>query len=316
MGDHMTKVFIDGSQGTTGLKIEGRLNARDDIELLKIDEDMRKDIDERERMINSSDVTILCLPDEASREAVSLIRNKNVKIIDTSTAHRTEPDWAYGFPELDPSFREKIKTSNRIAIPGCYASGFSAIVYPLVSAGIIANDYPITCYAISGYTGAGKNGIAQYEFVDRNRELDAPRQYGLTQEHKHLKEMTAIPKLARVPFFAPHICDYRYGMVVSIPIFADMMEKKMTPEELQQFFAKHYEGEKLIKVREVGYSNMIGANNFARRDDMEIEINGNNERILITTRFDNLGKGASGAAMQCLNLALGLDETKGLKIGD
>ena len=311
----MTKVFIDGSQGTTGLKIRSRLNARDDIELLKIDEDMRKDIDERERMINSSDVTILCLPDEASREAVSLIRNKNVKIIDTSTAHRTEPDWAYGFPELDTSFREKIKNSNRIAIPGCYASGFSAIVYPLVSRGIIAPDYPITCYAISGYTGAGKNGIAQYEFVDRNRELDAPRQYGLTQEHKHLKEMTAIPNLSRAPFFAPHICDYRYGMVVSIPIFADMMEKRMTLEELQQFFAKHYEGEKLIKVRDVGYSNMIGANNFAKRDDMEIEVNGNDERLLITTRFDNLGKGASGAAMQCLNLALGLDETKGLKVG-
>lgn len=312
----MTKVFIDGSQGTTGLKIESRLNARDDIELLKIDEDMRKDIDERERMINSSDVTILCLPDEASREAVSLIRNKNVKIIDTSTAHRTQPDWAYGFPELDASFREKIKTSNRIAIPGCYASGFSAIVYPLVKNGIIAPDYPITCYAISGYTGAGKNGIAQYEYVDRSKELDAPRQYALTQEHKHLKEMTAIPNLSRIPFFAPHICDYRYGMVVSIPIFADMMEKKMTPEELQQFFAKHYEGETLIKVREIGHSgNMIGANNFARRDDMEIEINGNNDRILITTRFDNLGKGASGAAMQCLNLALGIEETKGLKVG-
>ena len=311
----MTKVFIDGSQGTTGLKIENRLRSRDDIELLTIDEDKRKNIDEREKMINSSDVTLLCLPDDASREAVSLIRNKNVKIIDTSTAHRTEPDWAYGFPELDSSFREKIKNSNRIAIPGCYASGFSAIVYPLVKGGIIANDYPITCYAISGYTGAGKNGIAQYEFVDRNRELDAPRQYGLTQEHKHLKEMTAIPGLSRVPFFAPHICDYRYGMVVSIPIFADMMEKKMTPEELQAFFAKHYEGEPLIKVRDLGYSNMIGANNFAKRDDMEIEINGNNERILLTTRFDNLGKGASGAAMQCLNLALGLDETKGLKVG-
>jgi len=311
----MTKVFIDGSQGTTGLKIESRLRSRDDIELLTIDEDKRKNIDEREKMINSSDVTLLCLPDAASREAVSLIRNKNVKIIDTSTAHRTEPDWAYGFPELDSSFREKIKNSNRIAIPGCYASGFSAIVYPLVKGGIIAKDYPITCYAISGYTGAGKNGIAQYEFVDRNRELDAPRQYGLSQEHKHLKEMTAIPGLERVPFFAPHICDYRYGMVVSIPIFADMMEKKMTPEELQAFFAKHYEGEPLIKVRDLGYSNMIGANNFAKRDDMEIEINGNNERILLTTRFDNLGKGASGAAMQCLNLALGIDETKGLKVG-
>lgn len=313
----MTKVFIDGSQGTTGLKIESRLNSRDDIELMKIDKSMRKNIDAREQMINSADVAILCLPDAASREAVSLITSDKVKIIDTSTAHRTEPEWAYGFPELDKSFREKIKTSNRIAIPGCYASGFSAIVYPLVKKGIIAPDYPITCYAISGYTGAGKNGIAQYEFVDRNRELDAPRQYALSQEHKHLKEMTAIPNLSRVPFFAPHICDYRYGMVVSIPIFADMMEKKMTPEELQAFFADHYEGEKLIKVREFGHSgNMIGANNFAKRDDMEIEINGNNDRILITTRFDNLGKGASGAAMQCLNLALGIEETKGLKLGD
>ena len=313
----MTKVFIDGSQGTTGLKIESRLNSRDDIELMKIDKSMRKNIDAREQMINSADVAILCLPDAASREAVSLITSDHVKIIDTSTAHRTEPDWAYGFPELDKCFREKIKTSNRIAIPGCYASGFSAIVYPLVKKGIIAPDYPITCYAISGYTGAGKNGIAQYEFVDRNRELDAPRQYALSQEHKHLKEMTSIPNLTRVPFFAPHICDYRYGMVVSIPIFADMMEKKMTPAELQEFFTQHYEGEKLIKVRDLGHSgNMIGANNFAKRDDMEIEINGNNDRILITTRFDNLGKGASGAAMQCLNLALGLEETKGLKLGD
>ena len=313
----MTKVFIDGSQGTTGLKIESRLNSRDDIELMKIDKSMRKNIDAREQMINSADVAILCLPDAASREAVSLITSDHVKIIDTSTAHRTEPDWAYGFPELDKCFREKIKTSNRIAIPGCYASGFSAIVYPLVKKGIIAPDYPITCYAISGYTGAGKNGIAQYEFVDRNRELDAPRQYALSQEHKHLKEMTSIPNLTRVPFFAPHICDYRYGMVVSIPIFADMMEKKMTPAELQAFFTQHYEGEKLIKVRDLGHSgNMIGANNFAKRDDMEIEINGNNDRILITTRFDNLGKGASGAAMQCLNLALGIEETKGLKLGD
>ena len=314
----MKKVFIDGSEGTTGLKLKRRLQGRDDIELLSIDRAKRKNIDERIKMINASDITVLCLPDAASIEAVSFVQNNRVKIIDCSTAHRTNPDWAYGFPELAPSFREAIKESKRIALPGCYASGFNAIVYPLVKAGIIAPDYPITCYAISGYTGAGKKGIAQYEIVDRSRELDAPRQYALSQEHKHLKEMTAIPALERVPFFAPHICDYRYGMVVSVPLFADMMEKRMTPGELQQFFAAHYAGEPIVKVRELHHSdNMIGANNFAKRDDMELEVNGNDERILITTRFDNLGKGASGAAIQLLNLVMGVeDETKGLTLGD
>ena len=313
----MKKVFIDGSEGTTGLKLKHRLNSRKDIELLTIDKSMRKNIDARIKMINASDLTVLCLPDKASIEAVTFASSSKTKIVDCSTAHRTNSDWAYGFAELDPLFREKIKTSKRIAIPGCYASGFNAIVYPLVKSGIIAPDYPLTCYAISGYTGAGKKGIAQYEVVDRNRELDAPRQYALTQQHKHLKEMTEIPELTRVPFFAPHICDYRYGMVVSIPLFADMMEKRMTPAELQAFFAKWYEGEPLIKVREVGHSDsMIGANNFAKRDDMELEINGNDERILITTRFDNLGKGASGAAIQCMNLALGFEETAGLNIGE
>ena len=313
----MTKIFIDGSQGTTGLKIFERFENRSGIELLKIDSDKRKDARERARLINESDITFLCLPDDASREAVSLVENNNVKIIDTSTAHRTNAEWAYGFPELDDSFRSKVETSKRIAVPGCYASGFNSIVYPLVKHGVISPDYPITCYAMSGYTGAGKKGIAQYEDENRDGELDSPRQYALTQEHKHLKEMKAISELDRVPFFAPHICDYPCGMVVSIPLFADLMKTKMTKAGLQEIFAKHYDGKDFVKVRKLGYSeNMIGANNFAGRDDMEIEINGNDERILITSRFDNLGKGASGAAIQCMNIALGLDEKTGLNLGE
>lgn len=313
----MKKIFIDGSQGTTGLKIYKRFEKRKDIELLHIDDDKRKDSTEVAKVINSSDITFLCLPDTASIEAVSLVENDNVKIIDTSTAHRTNSDWAYGFPELDKSFRDKIKTSKRIAVPGCYASGFNSIVYPLVASGVLPKDYPVTCYAMSGYTGAGKNGIAQYEDKDRDIELDSPRQYALSQEHKHLKEMKAISGLDRVPFFAPHICDYPQGMVVSIPLFTDMLTKKMSPADIQSLFAEHYNGEQFVKVRELGYtSSMIGSNNFANRDDMEIEINGNDHRIVITSRFDNLGKGASGAAIQCLNIALGIDETTGLNLGE
>lgn len=313
----MTKIFIDGSQGTTGLKIFKRFENRKDIELLKIDPQKRKNLNERAKMINSSDITFLCLPDAASMEAVSLVENDHVKIIDTSTAHRTNSDWAYGFAELDKSFREKIRTSNRIAVPGCYASGFNSIVYPLVKHGIIAKDYPITCYAVSGYTGAGKNGILQYEDAERDPEFDSPRQYALTQEHKHLKEMKAIPALERTPIFAPHICDYPCGMVVSIPLFADMLCKKMSKSDIQKIFKEHYDGENFVKVRELGYTqSMIGANTFEGRDDMEIEVNGNDERIIITSRFDNLGKGASGAAIQCMNIALGIDEKTGLNLGE
>lgn len=313
----MKKIFIDGSQGTTGLKIYKRFENRNDIELLHIDEEKRKDPKERAKMINASDITFLCLPDTASIEAVSLVENADVVIIDTSTAHRTNPNWAYGFPELDKSFRNKIKSSKRIAVPGCYASGFNSIVYPLISEGIIKYDYPVTCYAMSGYTGAGKSGIAQYESNDRDIELDSPRQYALNQEHKHLKEMQAISGLKDKPFFAPHICPYPQGMIVSIPLFTDLMTIKYTPQELCKIFKKHYEDEQFVKVRDFGYtSEMLGANNFANRDDMEIEINGNNDRILITSRFDNLGKGASGAAIQCLNIVLGIDETTGLNIGE
>lgn len=313
----MTKVFIDGKDGTTGLKIYKRFENRNDIELILIDPEKRKDAKERARLINESDITFLCLPDAASIEAVSLVENDKVKIIDTSTAHRTLEGWAYGFAELSGEHRRRIENSNRIAVPGCYASGFNSIVYPLVNNGFISSDYDIVCYALSGYTGAGKKGIAQYEDKNRDSELDSPRLYALTQEHKHLKEMKAVSGLAKTPIFSPVICDYPQGMVVTIPLYTSKMTKKYTKEDIQKMFAEHYAESSIVKIRPLGYTEgMIGTNNFAGRDDMEIEINGNDERILITSRFDNLGKGASGAAIQCMNIAMGIDEKTGLNIGE
>ena len=315
----MTKVFIDGQAGTTGLRIKDRLLKRDDIELLIIDEDKRKDKDEIKKFINHSDITFLCLPDDAAIEAVSLLdkENKKTKIIDASTAHRTNPLWAYGFPELSEEFKRRIETNQLIANPGCYASGFNAIVAPLVARNVISADYPLTCFAVSGYSGAGNKAIAQYEDQNRNKELDSPRQYALTQNHKHLKEMVAVSGLVQMPIFSPMICDYKCGMVVSIPLFTNMMNKKYSLNDVRNILAEHYEGKKAVKVRPIGFTeNMIGANNFYGRDDMEIEVNGNDERMVITCRFDNLGKGASGAAIQCMNLSLGIDEHKSLIIGE
>lgn len=313
----MKKVFIDGKEGTTGLKIFERFENRRDIELLLIDSDKRKDAAERAKLINESDITFLCLPDQAAVEAVSLVKNDKTKIIDASTAHRTLDGWAYGFPELGDDFRRRIRESNRIAVPGCYASGFNSIVYPLIKSGFIDRDYDIVCYALSGYTGAGKKGIAQYEDENRDTELDSPRLYALTQEHKHLKEMKAISGLSKFPIFSPVICDYPRGMVVCIALYTDRMNKKYTVDDIYEMMSANYEGSPIVKVRRPGYTTgMIGSNNFAQRDDMEIEINGNADRILITSRFDNLGKGASGAAIQCMNIATGIDETTGLNIGE
>lgn len=313
----MIKVFIDGQAGTTGLRIKDRLSEREDIQLLEIDYDKRKDNNEIRKFINESDITFLCLPDEAAKEAVTLLENSKTKIIDASTAHRTNPKWAYGFPELSESFKEKIKTNQLIANPGCYASGFNSIAAPLVMHGIIDADYPLTCFAVSGYSGGGNKAIAQYEDAERDMELDSPRQYALTQNHKHLKEMTAISGISRVPVFCPMICDYKCGMVVSIPLFKDMLKKKCSLQDIRDILAEHYNGKDFVKVRSLGYTEgMIGANNFDGRDDMEIEVNGNEDRIVITSRFDNLGKGASGAAIQCMNLAMGINEKKGLILGE
>lgn len=248
MSDKKVKIFIDGSEGTTGLRINERFQGRDDIELLTIDSELRKDVAERKRLINASDITFLCLPDAAAKESVSLVENEDVIIIDASTAHRTEEGWAYGFPELSEIFRENIKKGKRIAVPGCYASGLIALLYPLVVAGILPKDYPVSSFAMSGYSGAGKKVIADYEAENRPTELDAPREYALSQQHKHLKEMKYITGLDKEPLFSPIICDYYSGMIVTLPLYRDMLAKKLSAEELQEFFAKYYLGEKFIKV--------------------------------------------------------------------
>lgn len=313
-----TKIFIDGSEGTTGLRIYERFEGRDDIELMKIDPELRKDPKERGKMINSSDITFLCLPDVASKESVSLIENENVKIIDTSTAHRTDADWAYGFPELNKTQREKIRNSKRIAVPGCYATGFISIAHPLVATGMINSDYPVSSFALSGYSGAGKKAIAVYESEEKPADFNSPREYALSQQHKHLKEMKAISGLKNTPIFCPVVDDYYSGMFVSLPFYTDMMNGKPTPEKVHEMFAKYYEGEKFIHVMPFGSeeetNGFIAANVRSGWDGLELFVTGNEDRIVVTTRFDNLGKGASGAAVQCMNIILGCDEAKGLNL--
>ena len=312
------KVFIDGKEGTTGLKIFERFENRNDIEILSISEELRKDTKERQRLINESDFTFLCLPDAAAIESASLCANPNTKIIDASTAHRTNPDWAYGFPELDKSFREKIQKSNRVATPGCYASGFIALGYPLVQKGIMGKDYPVTIHAVSGYSGAGKKAIAQYGDPNRDIGLDTPRQYALTQEHKHLKEMKIITGLDFEPVFNPYICDYFAGMTVTVPLHTRLLSKKVTAKEVWETMAAHYENSRFVKV--AGFmgegtlpENFIPANTLEGTNSMQIFVYGNDERIMLCSRFDNLGKGASGAAVQCMNIMMGVDEGTGLK---
>lgn len=311
------KVFIDGKEGTTGLKIFERFAKRNDLEIIEISEEKRKDSEERAKCINASDFTFLCLPDAASIEAVSLCTNPKTRIIDASTAHRVNPDWAYGFPELDKSFREKIQGSNRVANPGCYASGFNVLAYPLIKSGIMPSDYPVTCHAVSGYSGAGKKAIAQYEAEGRNPELDSPRLYALTQAHKHLPEMKKISGLDYEPVFNPYVCDYFQGMTVSVPLITRLLPKKVTAKDVWEMMAGHYEGCNFVKV--AGFMGegtlpepFIPANTLANTNMMEIFVYGNDDRIMLTSRLDNLGKGASGAAVQCLNIMMGIDETTGL----
>ena len=312
------KVFIDGSEGTTGLRIFERFEGRDDIELMKIDPEKRKDPSERAKMINSSDITFLCLPDDASRESVSLVTNDKVRIIDTSTAHRTLDDWTYGFPELKKGQREAIRESNRVAVPGCYATGFISLAHPMVSSGIMGADYPVSSFAVSGYSGAGKKAIAVYEGDEKPYEFNSPREYALTQNHKHLKEMKKISGLSKTPLFSPIVDDYYSGMFVTIPLYADMLQKKVTPLDVHKMFSEYYAGEQFIKVMDFGAESetngFIGANIRSGWDGLEIFITGNEERILLTSRFDNLGKGASGAAVQCMNIILGVSEAKGLNL--
>ncbi len=308
------KVFIDGSVGTTGLRIHERLSARQDVELITLDEEHRKDLNARKEALLGADAAFLCLPDAASKEIIAEIGDAPVKILDTSTAHRTNPAWAYGFPELSKYHLEKLLSSNRIAVPGCHASGFCSIVKPLVDAGIIPKDYPIAATSITGYSGGGKKMIAEYEDPDRASEFAAPRQYGLTQMHKHLPEMKTVCGLDFEPCFSPIVADFYSGMCVTIPLFANLLAKTVTPKDIHEIFAAHYEGKKLISVTPLGKEGMLNSNDLAGKDSMEITVCGNESRILIASTFDNLGKGASGAALQCFNLICGADETEGLVI--
>ncbi|MCL2253673.1 MAG: N-acetyl-gamma-glutamyl-phosphate reductase [Lachnospiraceae bacterium] len=312
------KIFIDGSEGTTGLKIFERFNERDDIEILKIDSDKRKDRKERKRLINESDVTFLCLPDDAAKESVAMVENDGVIIIDTSTAHRTLDDWCYGLPELSEKHRKKIAVGKRIAVPGCHATGFISLLYPLVKEGIIAPDYPLIVNSVSGYSGAGKKMIAEYEKEAREVDYDAPRFYALGQRHKHLPEMMKICGLKREPIFSPAVCDYFQGLLVSVPLFAEALHEPFTLKDLYRFYQEFYHSERLITVMpEYGEENPVNfllSNGLAGRDDLNIYITGNNDRIVLYAQLDNLGKGASGAAIQCMNIALGCEEVRGLSI--
>lgn len=312
------KVFIDGSAGTTGLRIYERFSVRDDIELMQIDEEVRKDPAARKKYINEADIVFLCLPDDAAREAVSFVENENVIILDTSTAHRTNPDWVYGIPELRDGQREKIKNAKRIAVPGCYATGFISMCNPLVEGGILPKDYPVVTYAVSGYSGAGKKAIAQYEADQRDKELDAPRVYALTQQHKHLKEMQQITGLEYTPVFTPMVCDYYSGMVVCLPLYSRLLKGEQTPESVHAYLTEYYKEQQFIRVMPFGQeaetNGFLSGNSRSGWDGLDIYVTGNADRIQISACFDNLGKGASGAAIQCMNIVLGCEEDKGLNL--
>lgn len=309
----MYKVFIDGREGTTGLRIYERLAEATDIHLLTLDDAERKDRKKRKAMINESDLTFLCLPDEAARESVSLIEKDSVKIIDASTAHRTEANWVYGFPELGDLFRSGIVDGSRVAVPGCHAGGFIALIHPLIEAGVLSRNAELSCFSVTGYSGGGKKMIAEYESFARNASLDTPRQYATGQNHKHLKEMAAISGLIKKPVFSPIVADFYSGMVVTVPLFRSAVG--INPEKLTELYKNAYAGNGVLTVLpHTGENEFVSGNCMSGKDSMEIRVEGNEERFLLTARFDNLGKGASGAALQCMNLMLGRNEFAGLNI--
>ena len=309
----MLNVFIDGRAGTTGLRIVERLTDRTDIKLMSLSELDRKDPKKREECINSSDLTFLCLPDDAARESVSMVKNDKVKIIDASTAHRTNPKWAYGFPELGADFRDKIISSKRVVVPGCHASGFLSIAYPLIKLGVISKTSLLTCFSLTGFSGGGNALITSYN--ESNQSLKAPREYALSQTHKHLPEMQYISQLECPPNFNPIVCDYYCGMAVTVPLFKSELKKVACLKDIYSLLNDFYKKEKLVSVFPLGEGDkngFISADILKNKDYMKIHIGGNDERISITSLLDNLGKGASGAAVQCMNLMMGCEETKGL----
>lgn len=310
----MKKVFIDGGAGTTGLRIVERLSGRDDVCLLTIPDDKRKDNAVKKQVMNEADVVFLCLPDAAAVESVGLIENPNTVVIDASTAHRTLPGWAYGFPELGESFFKKIQSGKRIAVPGCHASGFIALTYPLVEAGILPKDALLSCHSLTGYSGGGKNMIAEYESGDRSRLLSAPQQYAIGQQHKHLKEMKAIVGLENSPLFCPIVGDFYSGMLVTVPLHVKQING--TIEDICRVYQEKYSDELVFYTQTDGDGKLgfVSAVAFEKKDCMRITVSGNEDRILLMATYDNLGKGASGAAIECMNIALGLSKTKGLEL--
>ncbi len=305
----MTKVFIDGSAGTTGLRIRERLSGRKDLELLTLSEELRKDANARRDMLNTADIAFLCLPDAAAVEAVSLIENDHTAVIDTSTAHRVSEGWAYGFAELSDAHRQAIVTSKRVANPGCHASGFIAGVYPLVKHGVISADYPLTAYSLTGYSGGGKKLIAEYEDENRDVRHESHRIYGTTLTHKHLPEMQKICGLAKKPLFSPILGDFYAGMTTTVLL------PGIDAGTAWEALSDHYAGQKLVSVAPLGGDeSVIYASTYAGKDTMRIQVSGQHDQCMVTAIFDNLGKGASGAAIQNMNLLLGLDETTGLSL--
>lgn len=307
----MTKVFIDGSAGTTGLRIYDRLTERKDISLITLSDERRKDINYRKEALNNSDISFLCLPDAAAIEAESLIENESTVVIDTSTAHRTADGWTYGFPELS-GMREKIRTSKRIANPGCHASGFTALIRPLVENGIVSPDCELSAFSVTGYSGGGKKMIADYEADEQSILLTAPRMYGLTQTHKHLPEMVKISKINVSPVFCPVVAAFYSGMEVTVPLFASQINGGVA--DIKKVYSEYYNSEIVRYCDSADENGFLSAAKLSEKDSMQISLFGNDERIILCARYDNLGKGASGAAIQNMNIVLGVDETTGLSL--
>jgi len=313
------KVFIDGKEGTTGLRIFERLATRSDLTMLTLPEEKRKDPEARRACLHEADIAVLCLPDAAAKESVALAKGSKARILDTSTAHRVAPGWAYGFPELSAAHRDGVIHSQYVAVPGCHASGFIALTAPLTAAGLLPKDAFVSCFSLTGYSGGGKKMIAQYEDEGRTSDLDSPRQYGLTQAHKHLPEMQHVPCLETAPIFAPIVSDFYSGMEVTVPLFRHQLCCGEHPmEEVLSCLKKHYEGSPIVKVlgeEEVAaMGGFVASNALSGHDGMQIMVLGNDERLQLVSLFDNLGKGSSGAALQCLNLMTGVEETTGLNL--
>ena len=309
----MKKIFIDGSAGTTGLRIYERLSSRKDVQLITLSDDKRKDPDYRKQSINDSDVTFLCLPDDSAREAVSFVENPSTVIIDASTAHRTTDGWTYGFPELDKSIEKALPTAKRIAVPGCHASGVIALIAPLIQENVLKDSSLLSATSLTGYSGGGKKMIADYESEDKNALLNFPRQYALTQQHKHLKEISFYTKLKKAPAFQPIVAPFYSGMEVTVPVFMDNLTDGNTIKEVIDVLKTRYNG-KIVFYNDQTEQGFISAGVLSGKDSMQISVFGNEERFLLCARYDNLGKGASGAAVECLNYVLGLPPEFGLEL--